>query len=236
VHALQDARGELRAAQAERKALTFDRQLALWSGFEGEATLYEEVMRALLHERDATWVVERIASRTESTDAAIIRQRRPLEASFATFPYVYGALWTAQEAAPPVSTHQILGQRYAWPSPNAQPCDDPIPTSFAAPSAAETRDTLGAWLVQAFVRRVTGDAGRARAAARSWRGDSVARSPLLTGANPSFAWQSCWDSPERARELSELIAGQLQKSAGDRAHVTHTGERVLALVRASPVR
>ena len=58
VHALQDARGELLAAQAERKARTFDRQLALWSGFEGEATLYEEVMRALLHERGATWVSE----------------------------------------------------------------------------------------------------------------------------------------------------------------------------------
>lgn len=233
VHALQDWRGELLAVLNGRESRSFDQELTAWSALEGEATLYEEVVRALLHDRDPqTWLVPRFAARTGGSDAAILRQARPLEASFATFPYTYGAHWVALETEPPVSTHQILGMRHAWPPPNAQRCDDESPPSLAPDYPRRATDTLGAWLVQAYVGRLARDPERARSAARRWRGDWISLYWRAPGTTPSFIWQTCWDSAHTALDMRELFKAQLRESAGHRAWVTNDEHRVTITVRA----
>lgn len=229
VHALQDRGGELLAIQNGSGTRSFDQELALWSSVEGEATLHEELVRGFFHDRDpGTWLVARLAARTDGSDGATARQRRPLEASFATFPYTYGAYWAALAAGPPSSTQQIMGKRHEWPPADATPCDDTTPPSLAPDNPRRGRDTLGAWLVQTYVRRRTRDAELARHAARRWRGDWL----TFYSRAPSFVWQTCWDSRETALELRELIAAQLSASAGDRASVTSDGQRVTAIVNA----
>lgn len=238
VHALQDSQGELLAIQNGSGTRSFDQELTLWSTREGEATLYEELVRAFFHDRDPrTWLVPRLAARTDGSDGAIARQRRPLEASFATFPYTYGAYWAALAAEPPSSTQQIMGKRHEWPPADARPCDDMTPPSLGPDHPRRGGDTLGAWLVQTYVRRRTQDPELARTAARRWHGDWL----TFYSRAPSFVWQTCWDSRETALELRELIAAQLSDSAGDRASVTSDGQRVTAIVleadrqRAEPV-
>ncbi len=218
VHALQDASGELLAALDGDETRSFDQELTLWGAFEGEAALYEEVVRALLHDRDPrAGLLERFAARTRGTDEAILRQARPLEASFATFPYTYGAYWAALETQQPASTQQILAIRHEWRPSESQRCVDESPTSLAPGYPRRARDTLGAWLVQAYVGRLARDPERARSAARRWRGDWISLYWRALGEAPSFIWQTCWDSAPTALEMRELVEAQLQGSAGDRA-------------------
>jgi hypothetical protein len=235
VHALQDEDGELLAAQNGSDARTLDQELAAWSAFEGEAVVYEEAVRALRHERDPrSTLLERFAQRASGSDSAIVRQRRPLTASFAMFPYTYGAYWATLETEKPVSTQQIMARRHGFElAGEATSCADESPETLGPGYPRRTRDTLGAWLVQAYVRRHTGDPERARAAVRNWRGDWLSvytRAP--TGA-PGIVWQSCWDSAQTALEMRELIAAQLRESSGDTATVTSEGPRVTATARAA---
>jgi hypothetical protein len=233
VHALQDRNGELLAVRNARSPRTFDQELTAWSAFEGEATLYEEAVRAFIHDRDPrTWLLERFAARTSGSAGAIARQRRPLEASFATFPYTYGAYWATLEAEPPQSTYQILARRHDWPPAAAQRCEDESPPSLAPNYPRRARDTLGAWLVEAYVRRRSNDPERARAAARSWRGDWLSIYSRSPAADPSIVWQTCWDSAQTALKMRELILAQLRESSGGRALVTTAAHRVPATVRA----
>jgi hypothetical protein len=233
VHALQDRNGELLAVQSGSETRSFDQELALWSHFEGEATLHEELVRAFIHDRDPeTWLLQRFAARTDGSDGAIARQRHPLEASFATLPYTYGPYWVALEAEPATSTRQLMARRHDWPSAGARPCDDESSASLAPEQHRRAVDTLGAWLVQTYVRRITNDPESARAAARRWRGDWISFYSSDTDARSSLVWQTCWDSADTAREMRELIAAQLRRSAGDRATVASEGQRVTAIVRA----
>jgi hypothetical protein len=233
VHAIQDRDGELVAVRNARATRTFDQELTAWSAFEGEATLYEEAVRAWIHERDPrTWLLERFAARTSGSEAALARQRRPLEASFATFPYSYGAYWATLEAEPPHSTHQILARRHDWPPATPQRCEDESPPRLAPDHPLRARDTLGAWLVEAYVRRRSSDPERARAAARRWRGDWLSIYSRSQAADPSIIWRTCWDSAQTALEMRDLILAQLRESSGDRALVTAAAHHVTATVRA----
>lgn len=233
VHAIQDRHGELLRAQDGRNAQSFDQELALRSVFEGEATLCEEVARAFIHGVDPrTGIVERFARRTGASDDAIVRQRRPLEAALATFPYSYGAYWAALETAQPLSTHELLAKRHGWPLPDAPRCDDESPPSIAPDYPRRVRETLGAWLVQAYVRKASGDPEHARSAARRWRGDWLSIYSRVPGGPSSSIWQTCWDSAQTASEMRELIATQLRTSSGNRASVTNEGRVVIATVRA----
>jgi hypothetical protein len=235
VHAIQDRKGELLRAQSGRDTRSFDQDLTVWSAFEGEATLYEEVVRAFLHDLDPqTWVLERLAARTAASDDAILRQGRPLESSLATFPYSYGAYWAALEATQPVSTQQLLAKRHGWPSADAQRCADESPENLAPEQPRRAEDTLGAWLVQTYVRKQSRDAERARSAARRWRGDWLSLYSRLPDEAWSFVWQTCWDSSETANEMRELISAQLRASPGHLVSVTNDAHRVTATVRARP--
>jgi len=236
VHALQDRDGELLAVQRDRDEQTFDRELATWSAFEGEATLYEELVRGFIHDRaEPGFLLQRFAEQTRGTDGAIARQRRPLEASFATFPYTYGAYWALLETTPPMTTYEILARRHDWQR-SIQPCADETPSHLAAGNRRRVHDSLGAWLVQIYVRRVTGNAERARSAAQHWRGDWLAiysRAPSSTpNATPSIVWQTCWDTQETALRMRELIEAQLRERTGKAAQVTHDALRVTATVHA----
>jgi hypothetical protein len=230
VHSLQDRHGELLAALNGAHERTFDEDLTLWSAFEGEASLYEEVVRALVRRQPPH--PERFALGAEGSDQAIVRQRRPLEASFATFPYTYGAHWATLEIARPESTQQLLARRHGWPAADAQRCDDETPAELSPDYPRRRRDTLGAWLAQAYVRRQTSDPQRARSAARRWRGDWMALYSRTPVSAASFIWQTCWDSAATAVEMRELMAEQLRVSSADRALVTADGLRVTALVNA----
>jgi hypothetical protein len=230
VHSLQDRDGELLSAQRGRDQQTFDQELATWSAFEGEATLYEELVRGVIHDRaEPSWLLQRFAEQTRGTDGAVARQRRPLEASFATFPYTYGAYWAVLEVTRPVTTYEILAQRHDWPR-SIQPCADETAARLASGDRHRVRDTLGAWLVQVYVRRVTGDAERARSAAQRWRGDWLSIDSRAPGATPSVVWQTCWDSPETALEMRGLIEAQLRASTGKPVPVTYDALRVTATV------
>lgn len=222
VHALQDERGELLSALDVSASQTFDRELTLWSTFEGEATLHEEIARRLARGLVShAGLTELFAQRTDGTDAAIIRQRRPLEASLAMFPYTYGAHWAAATGARPASSYEILAQRHDWSAAPTTPCTDD-----GDERSLPTRDTLGAWFVQSFVRRITGDPVRARSAAQRWRGDSIGVDPVAV--QPHFTWQTCWDSRETALEMRTLIETQLSKAAPGLASVTVDARRVTA--------
>lgn len=236
VHALQDRDGELLAVQRDRDEQTFDRELAAWSAFEGEATLCEELVRGFIHHRvDQSWFLQGFAERTRGTDGAIARQRRPLEASFATFPYTYGAYWAALEATRPLSTYEILARRHDWPT-SVRSCADETPAHLAVGYPRRARDSLGAWLVQVYVRRHTGDAERARAAAQRWRGDWLSVYSRTASSTPSVVWQTCWDSPATAVEMRSLIDAQLRKSTAETVLTTQDAHRVTATVRGADFR
>jgi hypothetical protein len=238
VHALQDRDGALAELLRTRQTRTFERELSLWSALEGEATLFEEVLRAFAHERQPrTWLPDRIARRTASSDDAIVRQRRPLEAAFATFPYTYGAHFVTAEwlthgapaisnpAAFQLSNRELLARRHGWPSAEAELCVQ------AEPPPHGVREALGAWLIQAYVQRRTRDADRARTAAMKSRGDWLTIDAAAQNSGYGFSWRTCWDSPSTALEMRAMIEEQLRETAGQRATVTHHGAEVLARVR-----
>jgi hypothetical protein len=227
VHALQDARGALLAELNARDARSFDQELAAFSAHEGEATLHEDVVRAWLEQREPeARIVERFAARADASDEAIVRQRRPLEAAFATFPYTYGAHFALFETAEPTSTHELLASRHAWPRPADSRCADTL-----APSHPRgTTDSLGAWLVQAFVLRLTRDLERARSVARRWRGDWIFVSTPAPAAAPSFTWQTCWDSAAAALEMRELVSQWQKKSSVRGVSLANTADRLTLTV------
>ncbi|HEX6276481.1 MAG TPA: hypothetical protein VFZ53_25745 [Polyangiaceae bacterium] len=239
VHALQDRHGALAGVVGSREKRTFDEELAVWSLLEGEATLLEEILRGLVNGRDVrTWVPARFASRTAGSDEAITRQRRPLEASFATFPYTYGAHWAAAEwlagnapvadaASRRLSTRDILARRHGWPIADP-PCSDKGPEALVTGERRHGREALGAWLVQAYVRRRARDAAAARAAAMKSRGDWLAFYSRGQNGDSSFIWRTCWDSETTALEMRSMIEAQLRETSSESVTVTTEGPHVIA--------
>jgi hypothetical protein len=239
IHALQDREGALARVLRSRRLRTFERELTLWSALEGEATLFEEVLRAIVHGRPArTWLPPRIARRTSGSDDAIVRQRRPLEAAFATFPYTYGAHFATTEwlahGAPVVvnptglelSQRELLARRHGWPTTEDRRCAE-----AEGPTAIEVREALGAWLIQIYVQRRTHDADRARAAAMRSRGDWLFIDSRARGGGYAFSWRTCWDSANTALEMRQLIEEQLRETSGGNATVIQDGAEVTASVR-----
>jgi hypothetical protein len=242
VHALQDRDGALARVLGSSEKRTFDEELAVWSVLEGEATLVEEILRGFAHEREARrWVPERFRSRTAGSDEMIARQRRPLEASFATFPYTYGAHWATAEwlmGNAPVadatslrlSTRDILARRHDWPITTDPPCPDTNPAALATGERRSGREALGGWLIRTYVYRRTRNAEGARAAALKSRGDWLVFYSRGREAGARFAWQTCWDSEGTALEMRSLIEAQLRETSAGRATVTTEGAHVVAQV------
>src|SRR6185295_4976266 len=121
---------------------------------------YEEGLRALVYGRaPRRSLAARFASLTAASDDAIARQRRPLEASFATFPYSYGAHWAlattaANAATPPLrldapsSSRELMAERHGWSPLEGQRCPDDSPAKLGPGWHRRAHDRLGAWIVQ----------------------------------------------------------------------------------------
>jgi len=243
VHALQDREHALRDSLVTRGQRTFDEELAIFSLWEGQAALYEEVLRALVRgQAPASWARARFASITALNDEAIVRQRRPLGASFASFPYTYGANWAASRwlgsgesglgGTPAASTREIMATRYGWPAAVERACPEARPESLEAVWTRGASDSLGAWILQTYVRLHTKDAARAQLAARNFRGDRIVIYAAAAREEPGFVWRTCWSSPESAVEMSALIEAQLRQHAlgGGTLSVTVHANDVIAVV------
>jgi hypothetical protein len=245
VHAIQDTRHTLRDVLDSRDRRTFDEELALWGAVEGEATLHEEGLRALVYGRaPRRTLAARFAALTTDIDDAIARQRRPLEASFATFPYSYGAHWalaTTNAAAPPLrlaapsSSRELMAERHGWPPLEGQGCADAGPAKLGPGWNRRAHDTLGAWIVQTYVRKRVRDPERARAAARDWRGDSLSvydRPAERRKGRPAaggLLWRTCWASAAVAAEMRGLIEDQLRDAPTGTSAVESRGSEVAAV-------
>lgn len=233
VHTLQNRKGELRQALRSRHERSFDQELALFAGFEGEAMLYEQILRALHHgQRPRRWALERFEGETGWSDDAVLGQSRLLESSFGTFPYSYGAYWAARRwlDAPearldrrsiPQTTYEFLARRHGW---DLEQTALPWPACLRRSVPGDVRvkeQALGAWLIQAFVRKQTHDANQARSIASDLRGDSLSVYAEDRAADFSFVWRSAWASPSAARTMSRLLEAQLRASAqeGDEVSV-----------------
>jgi hypothetical protein len=252
VHALQNRRGALERALRSRQERSFDRDLALFAAFEGEAALYEQILRALHHgQRPERWVLPRFEAETGASDDAVLGQSRLLESSFGSFPYSYGAHWAARRwlAAPserlesrfvPASTYEFLARRHDW-APQRAATHEPRRVASAWPACAARRrslpghvrapeESVGAWLIQAFVRKQTRSVRSARSVASAARGDSLC---VYAGRSdtPSFVWRTLWATPSAAQTMSSLLEGQLGASThAARFAVRGDGRAVVAVV------
>lgn len=248
VHALQNRKHELERALGTRHERSFDRELALFAGVEGEAALFEQVLRALHHgKQPERWALDRFEAETRSSDDAVLGQSRVLESSFGTFPYSYGAYGAARRwidapdarldlGSVPASTYELLARRYDWA------LEDTVRAARAWPACADGRppvlgrvpvkESLGAWLIQAFVRKQTRDAEQARSVASALRGDSLAVYAAGGSDHFSFVWRTAWASPGAAHTMGDLVEARLRASepgGGDMA-VRAEGDALVAIV------
>jgi hypothetical protein len=242
VHALQDRDGALLTVLRSRSERSYDRDLALWSSIEGEAALYEEIMRGLLHGlAPSQWVPPRFEARTASTDASVEGQTRVLESSFGTFPYTYGASFATRSwlkrgtflrdepTLPNFSTRQIMASRHGWRDTADDGCGPSITNDRGRAGTSFPADALGAWIVQAYVQRRTRDFDRARRAARDFRGDALVAHRGSGGELRESIWRTCWSSGEVAGELSHIFSAQLGAAA-----VRVEGSTVVATLEGRP--
>jgi hypothetical protein len=239
VHAIQDRGHALRDLLDTRARRSFDQELALFGLREGQAALYEELLRALVQGRaPAAAARARFASITSLNDDAMLRQRRPLWASFASFPYTYGANWAASrwleagellmDGTPPSSSREIMATRYGWPAAAFRACPSASSERLGPAWKRVASDTLGAFIMQTYVRVRTRDAERAHRAARDWRGDSITAYVETAAGREGFSWRTCWPSPEVAREMAALIEEQLKERSAGTLAVTIEANDVLA--------
>ena len=243
IHALQDGDAGLAHTLETRPQRTFDADLALWSAIEGEATFYEEAVRAVYYgQRIGAWVPSRLALRTNSSDDAIVRQRFPLTASFVIFPYTYGADWATREllgaGASPwararqavLSTREVMAGRHGWWNEPAPPCIEREGASLAHGQSPTGIDALGAWVMQAYVRKHTADAELARRAARDLRGDVLTMYSDDASQRRGFVWLTCWSSVATADTLREVIRAALATTLPGSFELTQRAHDVVVSV------
>jgi hypothetical protein len=240
VHAIQDRDSRLKRVLSSRDQRTFDEELSVWSAIEGEAALYEEVLRSLDYQRlPRDWVPPRFRARTDSSDSDAARERRVLDSAFGSFPYTYGAHWATTEwlagrsllgsAVPVVSTHSVMAARHGWPAAETA-CAERGLASLSPSLRLKARESLGAWLVQAFVRRVTSDAALAHGAARDLRGDWLWVYSTERDASFAFAWKTCWESAGSASRMREVLRKRLESQHRSSVAVESNGSEVVAVL------
>jgi hypothetical protein len=242
VHALQDRDSALRSMRAARASRTFDQELALFAAIEGEATLYEEILRALRRGKSVReWIPPRLIARTAASDADGGRYSRLLDSAFLSFPYAYGAHWAMLEwlahgsfhpdarALEGTSTRSVMAKRYGWPELPAR-CSEAARGSPFPGQVLRQRNSLGAWMIQALVRKASGDVELSRQAARESAGDELAVYSKGPGAAFSFVWTTCWQSETFAQRMERVVAERLGASPGIRFATTRRGHDVLLRV------
>jgi hypothetical protein len=241
VHALQDRGGRLAKILETREERTFDEELALWSILEGEAALFEELARRPRRKAsESSSLPAHFARQTDASDDTIARQRRPLDASFLTFPYTYGAYWASSEwallsgpMAPPTfsipaSSYEVMARRHGFARKDASCPRNGSAADLLGP-ALLGNDTFGSWVIQSYARRRVRDRQQARRIAGAWRGDWLSVYSQPTGVTPSFVWRSCWSSPVQAAEMLVLIEAQLREGDMQSASVSARGNDLIVI-------
>jgi hypothetical protein len=244
VHALQDRDSALARVQAGRDSRTFDGELALRAAIEGEATLYEEILRALVRRQPLrAWLPRRLGPRTDASDDDGARYRRLLDSAFISFPYAYGGNWAAVEwlehgtflanarGLPDVTTRFVMAKRYGWPELKL-PCNGRSAGASSAAQQVRVVESLGAWMTQAFVRQATHDATLAREAAEGLGGDELAVSSDRVKPGSSFTWTTCWASEALAERFEPVLRERLGALGTPRFVTTRRGNAVIARIGA----
>lgn len=242
VHALQDVEHDLGHWPADApEHFSFDYALARKSVVEGEATFYQYRAAAPLLGLDAAQVdldsalqehLEFVIERDFDSDA-------PVDSSFLTFPYAYGALQVYSSwlhggrrsveklwAAPPSLTQAVMSKTLDQGEPQARGVDiAPLDFVFdGAPEGAFTSvasDSLGAWGLALLLESVGLQAPDALAT--SWRGDRLS-AVQVTGVASTFSlWQIELDSPESAQAVDtalERLGNAEHNVSGSRVYVS----------------
>ena len=220
-HALADQNYDLDKMQEAAKG-DDDRELALSSLIEGEATL------TMLGAQMSDWSGDEIRKlRSEDLDRTFrilgplmvgigggesLKKAPPILAESLTFPYLRGVVfaarltndgnWAAIDAAyknPPLSTEQIMHPKKYRIEP-----DPPIAIDLGelkADSCKEAcRNVVGEFQTSVLLSKFDG-----RAAAAGWGGDAFAtfEGP---GGKLGLVWASTWDSEDDAKEFAASVA------------------------------
>lgn len=239
VHALQDAEHDL-LSYGESYSDSRDQNLASVALVEGEATLYEVLMRAGhrgIVPRDIDYL-RMFDVMTEVAEEATLESGAAYLSSRAIFPYTIGAryagnIWLGGGSSalddkysdPPVSTLEVL---YGEPDD-----ETPVQRLEAMPSPLEgyeflSDDVVGAWAIQSVVRELTmrnvslpviGDAGE------TWRGDRFWLYHREEDGAVAALWKLNWQHAEAAEKFEAMLPDVL--SASDSFEVTTQGVTTL---------
>ena len=230
-HALADQNHDLYKLQKSIKG-DDDRQLALSSLIEGEATL--TMMGAQMEDWRGSKIIKTPAADLDRSFGMMmvfmpimggkaLREAPPILTESMMFPYLRGMIfclkqtndggWKALDEAyrrPPLSTEQILHPEKYSAKPDA-PQDVDLGTLDAGEGWTEVgRNVLGEMQLGVLLKRHGG-----RSAAAGWDGDRYA---VFEGPNEKIGivWATTWDTPEDADEFARGYARyQTKKVASD---------------------
>lgn len=221
-HALQDQHFRLDPWLAE--AHTTDERLARQALVEGDASLTQALYDGLLSPaaRARLFRVLLAGGREPTAEAYLRRQGHLVYADGARFAEVLHAQggFSAVDAAyvrPPSSTLEILRPERYVEGFVPRPVDLPR----IAPDRVRTRDRLGAWTLELFLRALGTPPARRSALLEAWAGDQAA---LLTGGQA--LWSLELATPAAASELATI--------AGTRCAARANGTRVDLLCPGGP--
>ena len=214
VHALQDQAYDLNQFHSDHDA-TYDANLASDSVVEGEAVLYETMIRAAFDglTPDEVNYDERFANAATyllnqySSDSPYLMTPR-------IFPYFYGGPYVYLElqasgrpgidslfANPPsASLAYIVSQTSIVDTP-LSPVTDAAPNPVSGTSLF-AEDSLGAWLTYEYLSHASGATQTPLQAVSGWRGDHLWIYNDGTTTNVAMIWRVRWSSPS---EVSNFI-------------------------------
>ena len=236
VHALQDADVDLLRFYDEYST-SYDSYLAVAAVSEGEAFFHQSRFWSSLLGLDPGKVdwSQRLQERVEFAEETALQAPSPYTASYALFPYDFGArfvhhAWVASGSAgvdalfasPPTRSVAVMAsetglESAAWPSPEFPTLDAP------APWTPWTEASLGAWGSLLYLTGLTTHAP-ARDAALDLVGDRLL---VYTATETSTETAAVWHLEFGSEETAATVEGLVR---GERGAVARAGNRVVLVV------
>lgn len=228
IHAMQDAEFDLRRYQND-VTFSYDSGLAATSLIEGEAVLFDGFQLARIIDRDPAFV-DWLGYYGEFTAAAneySAEERSPVLVAPAIFPYTYGGYGAAvsheragtrgidQARRRDLSTQSFLARRAESSVFVPQDAAALVELEVSRVGGLEPlgAESLGAWLVHAFLVRVLSDPVEPDLA-RYWRGDVISLfHDEATGAS-EFVWKVRFTAPARASSFSQRVDAAVARNNG----------------------
>jgi len=220
IHALQDVDYDLSNWPQGVEVKSFDGHLARKSLIEGEARFYEYRASVPLLGLDIA-EVDFDSAMQEHFDHVLekaFESDAPMNASFLTFPYAYGArqvhaAWRAGGprgtdplwASAPASSQQVMSGVLGIDQPQSSSVEIPTPDMTGTNLTVEFGDVLGAWGLNLLLERK--HVNDAVELALGWRGDRfwVARDARSTDAS-CVLWEIELESEASAKALNDAFA------------------------------